>query len=131
MASGFMLGAMTRFVLALDPTSSVPPFRQLHDAVIAAVAAGELAPGSRLPTVRALAAELSIATNTVASAYRTLEEAGVVEGRGRAGTFVRLGDDPVEARAREVAQGAARSLTELGVDRDRALTLIGDAYAAL
>lgn len=125
-----MLGRMTPFAAAIDPTSPTAPFRQLHHAVVAAVADGTLLPGSRLPTVRALAAELHLATNTVASAYRSLEEAGVVEGRGRAGTFVRLGDDPIDARAREIAQGAAQSLTELGVDRDRALTLLSEAFDA-
>lgn len=125
-----MLGRMTRFAATIDQASATPPFRQLHNAVVAAVADGTLLPGSRLPTVRALAAELGLATNTVASAYRSLEETGVVEGRGRAGTFVRLGDDPIDARAREIAQGAVRSLTELGVDRDRALALLGEAFDA-
>lgn len=109
----------------------MPPFRQLHDAVVAAIASGALLPGSRLPTVRALAAELGLAANTVASAYRALEESGIVEGRGRAGTFVRLSagsGDPVETAAREVALEAARALSTLGVDRDRALHLLGDAY---
>ena len=49
---------------------------------------GELLPGERLPTVRALAADAALAPNTVARAYRELEAAGYLEGRGRAGTFV-------------------------------------------
>jgi len=49
---------------------------------------GELLPGERLPTVRALAADAALAPNTVARAYRELEQAGYLEGRGRAGTFV-------------------------------------------
>lgn len=117
-------------VFAIDPRATVPPFRQLHDAVVAAVTDGHLLPGERLPTVRALAAHLGLAANTVASAYRSLEAAGVVEGRGRAGTFVRLGDDPIEARARAVALTAAAELRALGIAKDRALALLGDAYDA-
>lgn len=52
------------------------------------VADGVLQPGHRLPPVRALAAELSLAPNTVAAAYRRLGERGFVVGRGRSGTFV-------------------------------------------
>lgn len=122
---------MNAFLPVIDGASSVPPFRQLHDAVVAAVASGSLAPGARLPTVRALAADLGLAANTVASAYRSLEDAGVVEGRGRAGTFVRLGDDPLLAGARAVLLDAARSLRDIGVDRDRALTLLAEAYDAV
>lgn len=49
---------------------------------------GRLAPGDRLDPVRAAAADLGLAPNTVASAYRTLTERGLVIGRGRLGTFV-------------------------------------------
>ncbi len=126
-----MLASMTSFAFEVDPASATPPFRQLHDAVVSAVTRGQLAPGSRLPTVRGLAAELGLAANTVASAYRALEEAGIVEGRGRAGTFVALGDDPIEASARQIAIRAAQELSALGVDRAQALALIGDAFDAV
>jgi DNA-binding transcriptional regulator YhcF (GntR family) len=49
---------------------------------------GSIGPGARLPTVRALADQLDLAPNTVAKAYRRLEEHGLIEGRGRQGTFV-------------------------------------------
>ena len=117
-------------LFAIDAASATPPFRQLHELVVAAIADGRLLPGERLPTVRALAAHLGLATNTVAGAYRSLEEAGVVEGRGRAGTFVRLGGDPIEAKARELARDAAQALRTLGIAKDRALRLLGDAYDA-
>jgi DNA-binding transcriptional regulator YhcF (GntR family) len=52
------------------------------------VAVGALASGSRLPTVRSLAADLGIAAGTVARAYKELEAAGVVESRRRGGTVV-------------------------------------------
>ncbi|MDT9594429.1 GntR family transcriptional regulator [Nocardioides zeae] len=71
-----------------DPSLDTPPFEQLRGQVARAVADGSLAPGERLPTVRALAAELGVATNTVARVYRELEQDGVVVTRGRAGTFV-------------------------------------------
>lgn len=120
---------MSTFTVTIDQTSTTPPFRQLHDAVVTAVATGELVPGSRLPTVRALAERLSLATNTVASAYRSLEASGIVEGRGRAGTFVQLGGDPVEAEARRITLEAASELAKLGVSAERALELVSEAFA--
>ena len=119
-------------LFVIDQASTVPPFRQLHDAVIAAIQAGQLVPGAKLPTVRALAAHTGLAVNTVASAYRLLEEAGIVEGRGRAGTFVRLdsGGDPLEAEARRIVHEAARALQRLGFDRDQAVALLSQAYSA-
>lgn len=117
-------------VFTLDPHSDAPPYRQLHEAVVAALADGRLLPGQRLPTVRGLATHLGLAANTVAGAYKSLEEAGIVEGRGRAGTFVRLGDDPVDAQARRIAFEAAEKLQRLGVDRDRALRLLSEAIDA-
>ncbi|GAB2886748.1 GntR family transcriptional regulator [Nocardioides pacificus] len=72
-----------------DPASSTPPFEQLRTQIASRVAGGELAPGSRLPTVRALAEQVGLAVNTVARVYRELESDGVIVTEGRRGTFVR------------------------------------------
>ncbi|MDH3680001.1 MAG: aminotransferase class I/II-fold pyridoxal phosphate-dependent enzyme [Acidimicrobiia bacterium] len=61
---------------------------QLAALIEARIAAGELRPGDRLDPVRAVAATLGLAPNTVAAAYRTLGERGFVIGEGRRGTFV-------------------------------------------
>lgn len=75
-------------ILRLDENSAVPPYRQVVDQVLALIAGGKLKVGVRLPPVRQLAADLGLANGTVARAYRLLEEAGVLETRGRRGTFV-------------------------------------------
>ncbi|GLU45787.1 GntR family transcriptional regulator [Nocardiopsis ansamitocini] len=118
---------MTDFV-RIDQSSRVPPYEQIRTAVAHAAASGELPVGHKLPTVRALAGELAVAVNTVARAYRELEQAGVVQTRGRSGTFVAAGGD----RQREEALAAARRYAEvvsgLGIDVDEAVEI---ARAAL
>ena len=52
--------------------SAVPPFEQLREALIERIVSGELAPGSKLPSVRALATELGLAANTVARSYKAV-----------------------------------------------------------
>ncbi len=94
--------------LSIDPAASAPPFEQLRRQVIDAVADGSLAPGARMPTVRALAAELGLAVNTVAKAYRALEDDHVIERRGRAGTFVVATGDPVTREAQLAAHRVRR-----------------------
>jgi len=77
--------------VTVDPASGTPPFEQLRRQVAAMVAEGSLSPGSRMPTVRRLAADLGLAANTVARAYRELETDGVIATHGRKGTFVWIG----------------------------------------
>ena len=77
--------------LVIDHDSDVPPFEQLRSQIAGRVARGELAPGTRLGTVRETAQRLGVAVNTVARAYRELEGDGVVVTEGRRGTFVRSG----------------------------------------
>jgi GntR family transcriptional regulator len=72
----------------VDLRSAVPPYEQIRSQISSLVAVGTLAPGSRLPTVRSLAADLGIAAGTVARAYKELEVAGLVEARRRGGTVV-------------------------------------------
>ena len=66
-------------------------------------ASGDLPAGTRLPTVRALAADLGLAANTVARAYRELESDGVVVTEGRRGTFVASGSAAASTEAEQAA----------------------------
>jgi GntR family transcriptional regulator len=80
--------------IAVDLRSAVPPYEQIRLQVTSLIAMGSLAPGTRLPTVRSLAADLGIAAGTVARAYKELEQAGLTETRRRNGTIVlRMPDD--------------------------------------
>ena len=75
-------------IVSVDSTSPVPPFEQVRSSLAARINDRSLPVGTKLPTVRKLAADLGVAPNTVARAYRELEEAGLIETRGRAGSFV-------------------------------------------
>lgn len=114
--------------LSVDPESTTPPFEQVRAQVTALVDSGELQAGDRLPTVRALAEELGIAANTVARAYRELEADGLVEGRGRAGTFI--ADDDTGRAARAAARGYVDTARSLGLDEATALDLVRQSFRA-
>jgi len=109
-----------------------PASAQAREALRDLIDRGELLPGERLPTVRTLAADVALAPNTVARAYRELEEAGYLEGRGRAGTFVVDEPPPVTGDAEAgLADAAARYLAranQLGFDAEAA-TLALDAVS--
>jgi DNA-binding transcriptional regulator YhcF (GntR family) len=92
----------------VDTSATEPPFEQLRRQIAARVGAGELPAGTRLPTVRALAAEVGLAVNTVARVYRELEGDGVVVTEGRRGTFV----SPSAAAAADEVRAAAASYVE-------------------
>ncbi len=105
--------------LRVDEQLRTPPFEQLRMQVIDAVRDGRLSPGTRLPTVRALAADLGLAANTVARTYRELETAGIVETRGRQGTFVARRDPADEAMA-SAARAYADTARALGLGLEAA-----------
>ena len=109
-------------MITLDPQGAVPPYEQIRAQIAAHVDAGELEPGDRLPTVRRLADDLGLATNTVARAYRELEQSGVVETRGRAGTFVT--GDQVERMAKEAAAAYLARTRALGLSASDAVALV-------
>src|SRR5919204_3531084 len=72
----------------LVPRSGVPIYRQIQDQIRYGVASGLLTAGEQLPTVRALAVELSVNPNTVIKAYSELEREGVLTTEQGSGTFV-------------------------------------------
>lgn len=73
--------------LSLSGRESGPIFMQIHDQIRARIAAGRIAPGTRLPSSRALAADLGLARATVVAAYEQLVAEGYAEARPGAGVF--------------------------------------------
>ena len=85
--------------LRLDP-SGVPIYVQLRDQFLAAIGAGDLAPGEQMPTMRQVAVALRIDLNTVRHAYDDLERAGAISlERGR-GSFVTASPPVIDPPAR-------------------------------
>ena len=76
------------FVFRLDTHSGVPPYLQLVQQVRQALLLGFLQPGDRLPLIREVVEDLAINPNTVAKAYRQMEQENLVTGRPGQGTFV-------------------------------------------
>lgn len=98
----------------VDARSPIPLYAQIANRLRVAVATGELASGTALPSVRQLATQLRVNPATVVQAYRELEQAGVVESRQGAGTYVReLAETKRDAeRAREAQRLIRKVLQE-------------------
>jgi len=122
-------------IVTVDPRSPVPPFEQLRASIRRLVATGSLPLGSRLPTVRQLAADLGVAPGTVARAFRELELEGIIETRGRHGTRVKgMPRAPRRAesdrRIRDAANNYAGVAAELGIYRESAIEHVRQAMSS-
>ena len=111
--------------ITIDEESAVPPFEQVRTQLEQAITMGAIGPGARLPTVRQLAHDLGLAPNTIARSYRALEDAGLIETRGRRGTTVSH-VEPVSStrRSQALREAAARyhnQAARLGATLDDAL----------
>lgn len=117
---------MRRMDIEIDRASTTPPYVQLIDQVTEAIDSGELPVGERLPTVRDLAGELELAPNTVARAYKELEESGLLRTAGRAGTFVNesAASDSDAAIARELTERYLEEMSRLGYAPAAASSLV-------
>ena len=111
-------------IITVDGSAATPPFEQIRLQVRDAVAGGALAGGAKLPTVRALADELGLAVNTVARAYRELETDGIIETRGRAGSFIAPQGDAGQQQAQVAAREFVERTRRLGLDDASALELV-------
>src|SRR5919197_463928 len=77
-----------KLLLQIDFRSGLPIYTQIVNQVQAQIAGGILQPGDQLPTVRALAEELRVNFNTVARAYRILDEARIISTQQGRGTYI-------------------------------------------
>ena len=97
--------------IRVDKNASTPVFRQIVDQIHFAINSGDLAPDSKLPSIRSLAHANSIATNTVAKAYRQLEFRGIVEARDR--SVYRVSGNRNADTSRYQARGVSADKTEV------------------
>jgi DNA-binding transcriptional regulator YhcF (GntR family) len=118
-------------IVEVDTSSAVPAYEQIRAQVSAMIASGLLPAGRRLPTVRQLAADLGLAVNTVARAYRELESQGLVTSRVRHGTVVAenrtMAPDQIERRLTAAAHEYAAVARQLGVSAEKARRAVDEA----
>jgi GntR family transcriptional regulator len=116
--------------ITVDVRAATPPYEQIRRQIAAYVDAGLLTDGARLPAMRALAADLGVATGTVARAYAELEAAGLVTSRRRTGTVVtgRGSAAPAQDPLRQTADRLAAQARAAGLDGDAVLALVRAAW---
>jgi GntR family transcriptional regulator len=117
--------------ITLDFRSNIPIYIQIVDQMRQQVADSRLKPGDQLPTVRALASDLRVNFNTVARAYRLLDEAGIISTQQGRGTYIleepsseiteQLRKESLDALARRFLQEALR----LGFSSTQAIEHLG------
>lgn len=101
---------MPRITVKTDREKEEPVYRQVARQVREMIAAGQLLPGFRLPAVRTLASDLGVNLNTVARAYRVLEDEGFLRIHGRSGAEVVA---PAQFGGNDVPEELRRALREV------------------
>lgn len=121
-------------LLRVDPALPLPVYEQIRVQVARLAVSGQTAAGTRLPTIRQLASDLGLSKGTVERAYELLEADGVVESRGRAGTFLRsrsVEKGPNLADLDSAADALAVVVRQLGVDEAAAQSALARAFDRL
>jgi GntR family transcriptional regulator len=119
---------------SINPKSGIPIHRQIADQIRRGVAAGLLAPGDQLPSVRALAEQLLINPNTAARVYRDLERDGLLETRRGQGTFIAqnasaLAESERKRLISERLEGAAEEARAYGFSEEEVVRLLREILA--
>lgn len=113
----------------VSTSSGVPIYLQIMKQIEQMISTGRLEPGQELPPIRSLAQQLIINPNTVARAYRDLEQRGVLRSKQGAGTFVadsapRLSEEGKEKILTERVEDLVALVNQLSMDPNRALSMI-------
>lgn len=116
-------------LLRLSFDSDVPIYQQIRNQIVQGIASGQLRPGEKLPTIRALAEESGVNMMTVSKAYQLLKQEGYITADRRGGTTVRsrIGCAP----GADTIDGLRLRLCELrlaGMSREEVLRLCGELY---
>ena len=118
-------------VLQIRDDSEVPIYLQLYNQIVAGISDGRLSPGERLPTVRALAAEIGVNAMTVNRAYQQLKQEGFLQIDRRSGARVRerfAGRSELPAESAALLRQLGAEARARGVSRAAFLALCEEAY---
>ncbi len=115
--------------VTLDLLAATPPYEQVRSQLAGHIRAGALRPGDKLPVVRALAADLGVATNTIARAYRELEAGGLVTTRRRVGTIVQAVPVPAGPELQQQAVLFVRAARAAGLADEEVVDLVRGAMS--
>ncbi len=117
--------------VTLDLTAATPPYEQVRTQIAGHIRTGTIRPGEKLPVVRALAADLGVATNTIARAYRELEAGGLVTTRRRVGTIVQTPPAPAGPALRRRTLELVREARESGLADEEIVDLVRGTLSEL
>ena len=122
--------------IRIDSASNRPVYRQIIDQIKRDIAMGRLIKDEKLPTVRQLAAQLTINPNTIAKAYRLLESEGIIVTKPGAGAFIANLDSSLSraVRKRLLSDELERIAVEafhMQIDRQTLLELFNNAAEKL
>ncbi len=120
-------------IIKLEMTKDTPLYEQLKQNIVGAIATGELQPGEPLPSVRQLAADLSINMHTVAKAYNQLKDEGFVTVHRKKGAVVNVPESYTAGEAYIAALTEQLKVNALaakcrGVDKQKWIELCGKVY---
>ena len=120
-------------IISLDMTKEVPIYEQLKQQIVAGIARGELKPEEPLPSVRQLAADLSINLHTVAKAYNQLKDEGFLTVHRSRGVIVNpaqrfAAGDVYIATLTEELENHALNARSRGISKEKWLELCGKVF---
>jgi GntR family transcriptional regulator len=115
--------------VSIDTLAATPPYEQVRTQIAGHIRAGALRQGDKLPVVRALAADLGVATNTIARAYRELEAGGLVTTRRRVGTIVQAVPSPAPGELKVAAKDFVVQARRAGLADEEIVDLVRGSLA--
>jgi len=120
-------------LLTIDTQDRRPIYQQIADGIRTLIAAGQLAERQQLPPVRQLAADLGVNLNTIAAAYRDLQEDGliVVKHGSRATVAPRTATHHTHTELRGTLRTALTQMVLSGMKRPQILTIVHDELRGL
>lgn len=118
-------------MISLNYRDSRPIYEQIKDGLRKLIVTGALQPDDRLPSVRALAAQLAINPNTIQRAYNELESEGYIYSISGKGSFASRNAGSDTARKQEMlhqVQELVQELRYLGADRQELMQILEEVY---